>query len=245
MTEFDASSDLKGARFTAADLTGARFRNVTFVDVKIVDASIKGLEINGIEIEPLVRREIERRWPERATLKPSDPEGMRTVWRSLEERWATTVQRARALPDAALRERVEGEWSFIETLRHLTFATEAWIVRGVLGEAKPFHATSRAWDGPWFDYVSKICGLDTSADPSLDVVLEARTQRQGDVRELLANITPERILEPCPPNTDEGYPLGAELKNCTVQQCIWNVFNEEWWHHVYATRDLERIEQGR
>ena len=242
MTEFDANSDLRGARFTASDLSGARMRNVTLADVKIVDANIDGLTINGFEIAPLIEREVDRRWPEHATLCPPDPAGMREVWASLEQRWAATVARARKLPETALRERVDDEWSFLETLRHLTFATEAWIIRGVLGEEKPFHTTSLAWDGPWFDYVSQICGLDTSADPALEEVLAARERRQTDVRNLLRDITPERIAEPCPPNTDVGYPMGAELKQCHVRQCIWTIFNEEWWHHLYATRDLDQLE---
>lgn len=36
-----------------------------------------------------------------------------------------------------LHERVEGEWSFIETLRHLVFATDAWVKRAILGEPHP------------------------------------------------------------------------------------------------------------
>jgi hypothetical protein len=27
-----------------------------------------------------------------------------------------------------------------------------------------------------------------------------------------------------------------------VLDCIWTVFDEEWWHHQFATRDLARLE---
>jgi len=40
-----------------------------------------------------------------------------------------TVERARLLPPDLLHESVDGEWSFIETLRHLVFATDSWIRR--------------------------------------------------------------------------------------------------------------------
>lgn len=243
MTEFDAHSRLRGAVFRSTDLTGARLRNVTLKDVKIVDADIDGMQIHGIEIGPLIEQEIDRRWPEHAALRPTDPDDMRELWARLEERWATAVERARKLPEDALRERVDEEWSFIQTLRHLTFATEAWIVRGVLGEEKPFHATSLAWDGPWTDHLSEVCGLEPSLDPSLDDVLAVRAVRQAVVRELLTDITPERLEEPCPPNSDVGYPSGDELKGCIVRQCIWTIFSEEWWHHLYATRDLEQLER--
>jgi DinB superfamily len=33
-----------------------------------------------------------------------------------------------------LHESVGGEWSFIETLRHLVFATDSWIRRAILGD---------------------------------------------------------------------------------------------------------------
>jgi hypothetical protein len=39
-----------------------------------------------------------------------------------------------ALDPALLHESVAGEWSFTETLRHLVFATDAWVRRAVLGD---------------------------------------------------------------------------------------------------------------
>ena len=36
-----------------------------------------------------------------------------------------------------LHERVDDEWSFIETLRHLVFATDAWVSRAILGQPSP------------------------------------------------------------------------------------------------------------
>jgi hypothetical protein len=41
----------------------------------------------------------------------------------LERLWAETVRRARQLDPELLNESVAGEWSFIETLRHLAFAS--------------------------------------------------------------------------------------------------------------------------
>ena len=38
-----------------------------------------------------------------------------------------------------LDESVDGEWSFLETLRHLVFATDRWITGPVLDDADPFH----------------------------------------------------------------------------------------------------------
>jgi hypothetical protein len=37
-----------------------------------------------------------------------------------------------------LDESVDGEWSFIQTLRHLVFATDAWVLRAVFGNPSPW-----------------------------------------------------------------------------------------------------------
>lgn len=57
----------------------------------------------------------------------------------VEPHWAQAVQRARRLPPKRLHERVDGEHSFIETMRHLLFATDAWLRRAVQGEPSPWH----------------------------------------------------------------------------------------------------------
>ena len=87
---------------------------------------------------PLWRAELARRHPEFALLPPDDADGYRDLWPVLEEQWAATVARARALPEELLHERVDGEWSFIETLRHMLFVHDAWLRRAVLGEPAPY-----------------------------------------------------------------------------------------------------------
>ena len=55
----------------------------------------------------------------------------------VERLWDGTVARARRLDPDLLHESVDGEWSFIETLRHLVFATDSWIRRAILGDPAP------------------------------------------------------------------------------------------------------------
>jgi hypothetical protein len=45
-----------------------------------------------------------------------------------------------------LHESVDGEWSFIETLRHLACGTDSWIRRAVLGDPSPWDALDLPWD---------------------------------------------------------------------------------------------------
>jgi hypothetical protein len=71
--------------------------------------------------------------------RPTDADGFRAAWADLERLWHDTTARARELPAGTLHERAHGEWSFIETLRHLVFVTDAWASHALLGEASPYH----------------------------------------------------------------------------------------------------------
>jgi hypothetical protein len=71
-------------------------------------------------------------------MRPTNADGYREAWDLLERLWAETIDKAQALPPDALHVRVNGEWSFIETQRHLVFATDAWVRRAVLGDPSPW-----------------------------------------------------------------------------------------------------------
>ena len=137
--------DLAGAVFWGADLSGARFRDVNLTDVKIshawlvnvdIDALVDTVVINGVDVTAYVN-ERDPWYPLRALLRPSDPEGMRAAWAALEDEWAKTITRAQALPEDKLHESVNGEFSFVQTLRHLVMAMDKWFTAPILGEA--FH----------------------------------------------------------------------------------------------------------
>jgi len=187
MADFSAA-DLRGARFDRADLTGAQFfasdfsdarfrgadltrvsmRGVELVDVDI-DGEIMNVTINGVDIGPLVEAELDRRYPDRVRMRPQEVAGFRAAWEILGRLWDQTVTRARRLPPESLHESVDGEWSFIETLRHLVFATDAWVGRAIGGDPSPWHPLGLQWDEG-----EDIPGVPRDRDvrPSLDVVLE-------------------------------------------------------------------------
>jgi DinB superfamily/Pentapeptide repeats (8 copies) len=242
--EIHDTSEFRGARFTGVDLSGARFRNVDLTSVKMIDALmvnasfsglIDGLRINDIEVAPLIAAEMERRYPERVQLMASDPDGVRAAWSWIEETWRATVERARGLPEAVLRQRVDEEWSFIETLRHLIFVTDGWVSRTVLGEARPYH---RLGLPPTFVGEVPNSDIDTAADPSLDEVLAARHDRMASVRSLLAGISADELARQCAQIPEDGYPPETTQ---TVLSCLHVVFDEEWAHHQFAVRDLDTL----
>ncbi len=226
--------DLTGTRMRGARFTGSRLHGVELIDVEIT-GELGNVVVNGVDIAPLVEAELDRRLPERAKMRPGDPDGFREAWAILERLWEDTVARARTFPEAALHESVDGEWSFIQTLRHLGFASAAWVDRMVLGEVSPWRPLDLPWDdAPGWDGIP----WDREARPSLDEALAVRRERQATVRRVLESLTDERLaVEVSRP--EPGYP---QLEGFPVEQCLRILLNEEWEHRLYAERDLTALE---
>src|SRR6266516_5252084 len=221
--------DLTGARFRAVDLRGVVMRGVELLDVDI-HGEIENVRINGVDIAPLVEAELDRRYPGRAKMRPSDAAGYREAWDMLEPLWQQTMARARGLDPELLHRRVDGEWSFIETLRHLAFATDAWVNRAILGQPSP-------WDplGLPHDEMPEEPSIprDRDARPSLDQVLALRADRMATVRSVLADLTDEQLAGVTRPVTEPGYP---EPESFPVRRCLRAILSEEWQHRLYAER---------
>jgi hypothetical protein len=228
--------DLAGAVFWGADLTGARFRDVNLTGVKIshawlvnvdIDALVDTVVINGVDVTTYVN-ERDPWYPLRAMLRPSDPEGMRAAWAALEIEWAKTITRARALPEAALHESVNDEWSFVQTLRHLVFAMDKWFTAPIIGgEFHPIGMpNSGSVDFGW-------PGLDSGLTPSVADVLAVRADRAARFGEYLASVATADFTRPVDVLENGTNPL---------QECIYTVFEEEFWHNRYAVRDLAHLE---
>jgi hypothetical protein len=212
-------------------------RGVEIADARI-DGEIKGLLINGVDVAPLVEAELDRRDPDRAKMRPSDPAGFREAWDIVERLWDGTVTRARSFAPELLHESVDGEWSFIETLRHLVYATDAWVRRGILGDPSPWDPL----DLPW-DEMPDTPGTprDRDARPSLDEVLALRRDRMTTVRTLIVGLTNESLAAYAEPVEGPGWPPAQSFP---VRQCLLVVLNEEWHHRLFAERDLDALESG-
>lgn len=245
--EFE-SVDLTGASFYRAYLNGVTFRNVDMVGAKILNADlidveitaeIRNLTINGVDVTDYVEKELDRRFPGREKMRPTDPEGFREAWALLEELWAGTVERGRALEarrPGSLHESVDGEWSFVQTLRHLVYATEVWVLRALLGDPRPWHPLSLPFDEmtphpevPW----------DRDARPPLDEVLALRADRQAVVRRVLDELTDEQLAGRTTPVDGPSWPPADAYP---VREVLLTVLNEEWEHRRYAERDLAVLE---
>ena len=227
--------DLTGAHFNLVDLTGVKIRGAAVVDVDI-SGEIENVRVNGVDVVPLVEAELDRRYPDRPKMRPTDADGYREAWDILERLWGETVDRARAMPPEQLHERVDDEWSFIETLRHLVFATDAWVRRAMLGDPSPWHPL----DLP-HDEMADEPGVprDRNARPSLDEVLALRADRMATVRKVLGELTDDALARATEPVTRPGYP---PPESYPVPRCLLAILSEEWEHRLYAERDLAVLE---
>ena len=240
MREIIGSDELKGALIRDCDLSGAQLRGVDLSRVTVTDAwlfdadisgVIDGLVINGVEVQPLIEAELDRRHPERVQLRPTDVAGLRAAYDVVDQMWAPTIERARALPEEWLHERVGGEFSFLETLRHLILATDWWLTRMVLRVPNAGHEWGVPPDLP----------PDAIPDtgPGLDAVLAVRAEQAATMRAHLATATDEDLVATVEPPDTTGHPQGSRR----AIDCFVVVLKEEWWHHRYATRDLAVLEQ--
>ena len=227
--------DLAGADFREVNLAGARIRGALLVDMDL-SGKISNLRVNGVDVVPLVEAELNRRYPGRAKMTPADADGFREAWDILERLWQQTVARARGMAPELLHERVDGEWSFIETLRHLVFATDAWVRRAILGDPAPWDPL----DLPHNEMPSEpSIPRDREARPSLDEVLALRADRMATVRQVLAGLTDDRLAGHTVPVTEPGYP---EPESFPVRRCLQAILTEEWEHRLYAERDFDLLQ---
>ncbi len=235
MTDFEGT-DLRGAQFREVDLTDARVEGANLTNVKMsdvwlvnvdIDGMFNGVTINGVDVTAYVSSELARINPERALMEPTDPEGMRAAWSAVSSRWAATIERAQQLPEEALHASVDGEFSFVQTLRHLVFAMDKWFIAPILGGAfDPIGLPNTgSLDFPW-------PGIDRDSDPSFADTLAVRRDRAARFAKYLADLEPADL--------SQSHEV-LENGNAPVQACLHVVFEEEMEHHGYATRDLDAL----
>ena len=237
MVEY-SDENLQDSRFIRVDLSGSRLHGVGLQSVKITDAWVNDVEIscllgslvvNEVDVSGYVRAELDRRHPEMRMLRARDVDGLRAGWRIVEEQANATLARARALPEAKLYESVDGEWSYVDTLRHLVFATDRWITGPVLNEEEPFHRLGMPNDDPepW-----RGTTIDIDTEPTFDEVLAVRAQRMASVAALLGDATDDVLT------CTVASPNGGTT---SVIGCLHVVLSEEWAHNRYANRDLDTL----
>lgn len=234
VARFD-NQDLTEAEFRECDLTRARLIGVVMQDA-VIDGLVSDLVVNGVEVTSYVEAELDRRHPVRLLIRSNDPADLREGARQLRTDWAATVARLRGMPVGSEHQRVDGEWSAVETLRHLVFVHDSWFRRCCLGSTQPFTAIGLASD---LVPDQEEQGLDPTATPGLPEVMSVRDGQAAELEYWLASVTADQLSAPAPVPAGPGWPPYAAGKS--VLECLRVVLNEEWEHHRFCVRDLELL----
>ena len=163
--------------------------------------------------------------------QPTTAGGYRDEWTALQQRWLETIAAARALDPALLHVRVGGEWSFVETLRHLVFVTDAWASRALLGVASPFHPYGLPPTGMRNPGVPPVLQVR----PTLDEMLALRATRLAVAGRVFDGLTDEALADGTVRVRGAGHPRAGVYP---VARCVQALLSEEWHHRSYAVRDL-------
>jgi hypothetical protein len=213
--------DLAGAEFRECDLSGSRLVGVVMEDAEI-DGLVSNLVVNGVEVTAYVEAELDRRHPVRVLLRSDEPGDLLQAWRQLHDDWAATIERARTLPRGSEHYGVDGEWSMVETLRHLVFVHDSWFRRCVLGVTEPFTAIGVR--------PQTVSELDAAARPTLGEVLRVRERQALEVN---AWLVPRQATFGVSPSGEHPPVVGclAFDGECT------HLSNDQWRHSDHDTRD--------
>jgi hypothetical protein len=234
MTRY-VDDDFSTAEFRECVLDGARFIGVVMRDAEI-DGLVTNLVVNGVEVTAYVEAELDRRFPVRLLIRSDVPAQLLTGSRQLQADWTATIDRLRASPGLEHRT-VNGEWSALQTLRHLVFVHDSWFRRCVLGSTELFTSIGFA---PDFVPDREGQGLDLTATPSLDEVAVVRAAQAAELDEWLTTVTPTQLAATAPIPAGEGWPPYARGRS--TRQCLGTVLDEEWAHHGFCVRDLDLAE---
>jgi hypothetical protein len=201
-----------------------------------IDGLVSNLVVNGVDVTEYVESELDRRYPVRVLIRSDAPADLLEGARQLRAGWAATIQRLRASPGLEQRS-VNGEWSALQTLRHLVFVHDSWFRRCVLGSTQPFTPIGLAIE----DVPDREAqGLDLTADPSLDEVVAVRDEQAAELDAWLQSVTPAQLAAPAPVPDGDGWPPYARGR--TTLQCLRTVLDEDWAHHSFCVRDLDLAE---
>ena len=247
--EYSQSDQFRRARIHLSDLAGLEIRDCEVSGLKIVDCygsdvylggDFERLVVNDVDVTAYVKAELDRQHPTRVLARDAaSPDDYRAAWDAVETLWEATLDHARTLPEAMLHEQVNGEWSFVETQRHLLFASDAWLGNAVLEEQAPYHQLGLPAGGMSPDASSKL-GLIREATPTLDQVLEPRRARMATMRRVVDGLTEAKLDRVCGRKPADPYPD----EEYVVRRCLKVVLKEEAEHHRYALRDLAVLEAG-
>lgn len=157
----------------------------------------------------------------------TDVEAVRTALGDAGRRLEATLARAATYTEEERQQRVDGEWSSVETLRHLVLVLDLWLARTIEGEADPFHpmALPPSFMPPALPGTS----IDPEARPSFDEASDVARSRFAGLVGYVDGLTNEELARP------------VEAHARTVGGALQVIFTELAAHDGFMNRDLDRL----
>jgi hypothetical protein len=245
--DVEISDRLRGARIRGSDLRDLEIRDCEVDGLRIVDSigatvtvsgALEKVVVEDVDVTAHVRAVLDTRHPGRRLAREAvTPDDFRDAWDTVQARWDALLADVRSGPASRAHASVHGEWSLVQTLRHLRFAADAWVGTAVLAERAPHHPWGLPPGGTLPEIVERL-GLDLAAAPGLDEVLEVRAARHATVQRLVDALTEDELDRVCTGTPGPGYPE----REYVVRTCLRVVLTEEVEHLRYALRDLAALE---
>ena len=169
-----------------SNLTGVTIAHARVVNVD-VDAFVDHVTINGVDVTEYVNeRDLGTRCGRcsaRRTRRDAGGVGCARAGVGHDDR------AARGLTEGQRHESVGGEWSFVETLRHLVFAMDKWFTVPILGEERlpSLRAAEHRLDR------LRLARTRSRRAPTLDEVLAVRARAGGPTARLPRPVTPDDL----------------------------------------------------
>ncbi len=148
----------------------------------------------------------------------------REIASALTDQLEATMRRAALLTDDARQQRVNDEWSVVESLQHLIFVVDVWLGRTIRGAEDPFHPI-----GLPPSFVPRTLpgsSIDAEARPTFDEACEVLRERLADLRGYLDALPPDEL----------GRSIGTHA--ATVAGGLGVIFDELAAHDHFINRDL-------
>lgn len=249
--EYTQTDRFRGSRIHLCDLAGLEIRDCEVSGLKIVDCyggdvylggDFERLVVNDVDVTMYVEAQLDRQHPARVLARDAaSPDDYRAAWDAMETLWQATLDRARLLHEAKLHERVDGEWSVVETRRNDTCCSPA-----MPGSAMPCSRTKR-FTIRWAFLPAGCLPMQQRSSGSISKPprRSTRCSRRGSFAwpRCGASSRASRAAEldrTCGRKPAETYPD----QEYVVRRCLRVVLKEEAEHHRYSLRDLAVLEAG-
>ena len=206
--EYAQSDQFRGARIHLCDLAGLEIRDCEVSGLKIVDCygsdvylggDFERLVVNDVDVTAYVEAELDRQHPARVLARdatsPARLPGRLGCHRDAVG--GDTRPRQAVARGHSCTSEVNGEWSLVETQRHLLFAGDAWLGNAVLEEEAPYHPLGSPCRRDAARRRGEARAHPRSDTPTLDEVLAPRLARMATMRRVVDGLTEAELDRVC------------------------------------------------